>query len=126
MTRALTRRVGHVSGQKTGEARAREFSDWWLDAGEAELRQLLYWVWDPIDLNQAFPDASDEYDGYALEIATALASGMSQSTLAALLGSIEQNRMGMTARPLDLIAERLRTWYQRSTQRYRTRACAGV
>jgi hypothetical protein len=51
---------------------------------------------------------------------------MSQSTLATLLGSIEQNRMGMRPRPLDLIAERLRTWYQRSTERYRARACAGV
>jgi hypothetical protein len=115
-----------VSGQQTGEGRAREFSEWWRDAGEGELCQLLYWVWDPLDLNHEFPDAADEYDGYALEVATALASGVSQSTLAALLGSIEQNRMGMRPRPLDVIAQRLRTWYQRSTERYRARACAGV
>ena len=111
-----------MSDQKTGEARSREFSDWWRDAGECELRQLLYWVWDPLDLNEEFPDAVDEYDRYAIEIATALASDMSQASLAALLASIEQNRMGVTPRPLDPIAARLRKWHGRSVERYRTHA----
>jgi hypothetical protein len=115
-----------VSDQTTGEAHAREFSDWWRDTGEQELRQLLYWVWDPIGLNPDFPHASDEYDRYAIEVATALASGMPQSTLAALLGSIEQNRMGMGPRPLDAIAERLREWHERSIECHRARARAGV
>jgi hypothetical protein len=46
-----------VSDNETREACAREFSDWWRDAGEQELRQLLYRVWDPIGLNQEFPEA---------------------------------------------------------------------
>jgi hypothetical protein len=118
--------VDQVSDEETGEIQARDFSAWWQDAGERELRQLLYWVWDPIGLNKEFPDALDEYDRYAIEVATALASDMPQSALAALLGSIEQNRMGMTPRPLDVIAKRLQGWHRRSTERYRARAHAGV
>ena len=108
------------------EERSREFSEWWRAGGELELRQLLYWAWDPIDLNPQFPDASDEYDGYALEIATALASDIPTSAVAVLLGSIEQHRMGMPARPLDAIAARLRAWHGRSITRYRARATATV
>ena len=108
------------------EERSREFSEWWRAGGQSELCQLLYWVWDPIDLNPEFPDAVDQYDGYALEIATALASDIPVSAVAVLLGSIEQHRMGMAARQLEPIAARLRAWHERSMNRYRTRATAAT
>ncbi len=93
------------------------FSVWWRNTGEQELRQLLYWVWDPIELNEQFPDAVDEYDSYALEIATALASDMPTATLAALLQTIERNRMGLETRSVETVAARLSAWYDKSRTR---------
>lgn len=107
-----------MGAMSSGEERSREFSDWWRGAGESELRQLLYWVWDPLGVSESFPDAVDEYDGYALEIATALASGISQSALVALLTSIEQHRMGIARRSLQPVVEQLLAWHERSTERW--------
>lgn len=103
-----------------GEERARAFSEWWRGTGEAELRQILFWVWDPLGLNREFPDAADEYDKYALEILTALASEATPAALAALLGSIEQNRMGLDPRPLNDDVSRLSRWHRRSVERYQS------
>jgi hypothetical protein len=114
-----------MSDENTAPVDAREFADWWRETGERELCQLLYWVWDPIDLNQEFPDAADEYDGYAIEIATALASGMPVPTLAESLATIERDRMGLGQRSLDAIADRLQTWYARSRDRARAVTSAG-
>lgn len=110
-----------VSAMTTGEERSRKFSTWWRETGESELRQLLYWVWDPLGFNENFPDAVDEYNGYALEIVTALASDIPESAVMALLASIEQNRMGITRQSLQPIAEQLHTWHQRSMQRWASR-----
>ena len=49
-----------------------ELVRWWAETGERELRQLLYWKWDPIGVNDSFPWAVDEYDGYAPQILSAL------------------------------------------------------
>jgi hypothetical protein len=38
---------------------------WWMGTGRDQLRQLLYWRWDPIGVNDAFPANHDEYDSYA-------------------------------------------------------------
>ena len=108
-----------MNDENTSTVDSREFADWWRQTGERELCQLLYWVWDPIDLSAEFPDAADQYDRYALEIATALASGMPAPTLAALLATIERDRMGLGQRPLDAIADQLRAWYARSRDRAR-------
>lgn len=35
---------------------------WWKQTGRAELRQILFWTWDPIGVNDDFPAAADEYD----------------------------------------------------------------
>jgi hypothetical protein len=96
----------------------REFGDWWRAMGEHELRQLLFWVWDPIEIKDEFPTTAGEYDGYALEIATALASGMSSEELAALLQTIEQDRMGISRARADATASRLSDWYERSRRTF--------
>lgn len=44
---------------------AEERQEWWTASGKSQLRQLLYWRWDPIGVNYAFPDNHDEYDRYA-------------------------------------------------------------
>jgi hypothetical protein len=38
---------------------------WWESVGQDQLRQLLYWRWDPIGINSEFPNTNDEYDHYA-------------------------------------------------------------
>ena len=54
-----------------------EFALWWSETGERELRQLLFWKWDPIGVNPFFPRTADEYDGYATQVVTALRTGAS-------------------------------------------------
>lgn len=104
------------------EGHSREFGQWWRTTGEHELRQLLFWVWDPIGLKDDFPATADQYDRYALEIATALASDMSTETLAALLQTIEQTRIGVCSGRADAVAARLTVWYQDSHRRSGTPA----
>jgi hypothetical protein len=50
---------------RTGEGTAEERQEWWTATGRDELRQLLYWRWDPIGVNHEFPDTHREYDHYA-------------------------------------------------------------
>ncbi len=82
-----------------------------------ERRPEETWVWDPIELNEQFPDATDQYDSSALEIATALASDMPTATVAALLQTIERNRMGLEIRSVETVAARLSAWYDKSRAR---------
>ena len=48
-----------------GPARVVKRQQWWEDVGQDQLRQLLYWRWDPIGINSEFPNTSGEYDRYA-------------------------------------------------------------
>jgi hypothetical protein len=91
-----------------------EFSDWWRAAGEHELRQLLFWVWDPIGVNEHFPVTADEYDRYAIEVATILASGASVPVLAEFLHAIARDRMGLVGPRPDAVAGQLHQWYRQS------------
>jgi hypothetical protein len=71
-----------------------EFVSWWTETGERELRQLLYWKWDPIGVSDSFPWAVDEYDGYAPQILTALRD-LDPAALETLLRQIEGETMGL-------------------------------
>ncbi|MFZ0385238.1 MAG: hypothetical protein WAL22_06225 [Solirubrobacteraceae bacterium] len=106
-----------MSNATSAEGDSREFGEWWRATGEHELRQLLFWVWDPVDIKDAFPATADQYDRYALEIATALASGMSTEVLATLLATIERARMGVSSGRANAVASRLADWYQDSRRR---------
>lgn len=44
---------------------ADERREWWTASGQIQLRQLLYWLWDPIGVKDYFPTTHDEYDCYA-------------------------------------------------------------
>lgn len=50
---------------RTGWGTAEERQEWWTATGRDELRQLLYWRWDPIGVNDHFPNTHGEYDHYA-------------------------------------------------------------
>jgi hypothetical protein len=52
-----------------------EFDRRWTEIVEDELRQILYWKWDPIGVSGYFPDCKDEYDSYGREIISILRSG---------------------------------------------------
>jgi hypothetical protein len=100
---------------------ADEFLRWWKETGERELRQLLYWQWDPIGVNAAFPSAADEYDSYAPGVVEALSRGEDEAQIAAMLESIERERMGLDgggAERLRSAANRITSWYEQSQERW--------
>lgn len=94
-----------------------EFARWWSETGERELRQLLYWKWDPIGVNDSFPFAADEYDQYGPQIVQALRMGVSQDQIVDMLKAVERDRMGLSGDSGDLLRSlvtRLRGWFQQS------------
>jgi len=79
----------------------------WLEIQES-VRAILNQVWDPIGVADS---VSDEYDGYIADIYSLLQKAASAQELAAYLGGVESERMGLPRSPEDRrldIAERLR------------------
>lgn len=98
-----------------------EFARWWKETGERELRQLLYWVWDPISVKGSFPWAVDEYDGYAPQIVQVLRKGEGEAEIDAMLHMIERDRMGLgdaSAERSSGAARRIRKWYEQSQRHW--------
>jgi hypothetical protein len=98
-----------------------DFARWWKETGERELRQLLYWRWDPIGVNDSFPYAVDEYDGYAPQVVEAIRRGAAQSEIAAMLVMVEQDGMGLGRGSSDLresVVRRILHWYEESQRRW--------
>lgn len=92
--RRATRGVwgGRQENSDTDEWRA-----WWRERGERELRCILMTAWDPIGVGDA-PEAWDEYDLYAPQVARILRETIdpqeSASRVAQHLNDAER-RMGM-------------------------------
>ena len=72
-----------------------DFARWWKEAGERELRQLMYWEWAPIGVHDSFPYAVDEYDGYARQVMQAIRRGATEGEIAAMLEMIERDDVGL-------------------------------
>jgi hypothetical protein len=93
------------------------FARWWNETGEHELRQVLYWKWDPLGVNYAFPNTADEYDHYAPEVVSALREGASETEVVLLLSAIERERIAVprdrTERLPEFVAE-LGIWFEHS------------
>jgi hypothetical protein len=88
---------------------------WWNDDGKRELRQLLYWRWDPIGVNDAFPRTEGEYDAYGWPVLTALSEGADGKHIARVLRRFEREEMGVGQDPLDLdLGQAIVTWYHDS------------
>lgn len=98
-----------------------EFERWWDETGKRELRELLYWAWDPIGVSDSFPYAVDEYDGYARRIVQALRTSTSGTEVTAMLESVERDQMGLGRADMDLARSatgRILNWYGQSQQHW--------
>ncbi len=84
-----------------------------------ELEQILYWRWDPIGVNDAFPAATDEYGDYALELIHLLRSGAALETVADYLRVVEDEWIEVPtshATRID-VAARVLLWHRRARRR---------
>jgi hypothetical protein len=89
----------------------------WSRTGIAELRQLLYWTWDPIGVNHDFPRTADEYDAYTHAILGRLHHGDRRADIARYLRDSETELLGERGSDpssLDQLAGRLINWYDDS------------
>jgi hypothetical protein len=99
-----------------------EFVRWWAETGEFELRQVLYWRWDPIGIADAFPLSAGEYDTYAFEICEALRASGGRETVVRVLGEIQRERMGLSGADdaqLNAVAGLIELWFDASPDRWR-------
>ncbi len=94
-----------------------EFSRWWRETGEHELRQILLWRWDPIAVADYFPNTADEYDDYALPLAEVLRTGGDAKAVTAHLREVEHESMDgplSSGERLQYVGEFIREWYENS------------
>jgi hypothetical protein len=99
------------------ELTAAEFARWWRETGERELRQVLFWRWDPLGVSGYFPNTADEYDGYAPGVVALLRLGASDDVLAEHLSFVERETMGLLPRDpagRTEVAELLGAWFVNS------------
>lgn len=109
------------AGKDTDEWRA-----WWQGCGERELRSILMTAWDPIGVGDD-PEAWDEYDEYAPQLAHVLRETTdpheSASRVAQHLNDAER-RMEMHTDESRManarLANSLVAWYERSFARGRS------
>ena len=111
-----------MGGRLSEEQHAR----WWKEAGGWQLRQLLYWQWDPIGVNGSFPWSFDEYDTYAGPIATQLRNGADAKEISRYLRAVATTTMGLSEESispwLDETSRRLVDWYPSSIDWWRERS----
>ena len=95
---------------------AEEHARWWHQRGQRELRQILYWCWDPIGLNDAFPLTEDEYDGYAGKVVDLVKTGSDQEAIAEYLGAVERDSITLSTSHDHRLAvgRRVVEWYPNS------------
>jgi hypothetical protein len=101
---------------------AEQFARWWRETGERELRQILFWQWDPIGISWYFPTTADEYDGYTSGVVLLLRSGASEEELADHLRFVEREAMGLLRDDADHraeVAQMLAAWFLRSLGSWR-------
>ena len=101
----------------TDKLTADEFSRWWHETGEHELRQLLLWRWDPIGVADYFPNTADEYDDYAPQLAQVLRNGSDADAVATHLHDVEHEAMdGPLTSPdrLQYLGALIHNWYENS------------
>jgi hypothetical protein len=89
----------------------------WVRTGIVELRQLLFWTWDPLDVQDAFPRTADEYDTIADGLLSELHRGTPVPKLARWLQLADMELVGdapTRAVRRELLAERVDRWYDDS------------
>jgi hypothetical protein len=93
---------------------AEQFQRWWKETGERELRQVLFWRWDPIGISDEFPATADEYDSYAPGIAALLRLGVDEKALAEHLGFVERELMALPKQDRADTAGLIAGWFRTS------------
>jgi hypothetical protein len=94
-----------------------EYARWWKETGFAELRQLLFWRWDPLGVDDAFPVTADEYDRYAGVLLSRLRAGATAGQVAECLLDVERSSMGQRFSDdakLREVGERVIEWFEES------------
>jgi hypothetical protein len=81
------------------ELEPKQWARWWKEAGERELRQILFWRWDPIGVADEFPYTEEEYDRYVMHVASLLRDEASLDAVADYLGAVERDSMGIHETP---------------------------
>jgi hypothetical protein len=73
--------------------------------------EVLHYVWDPIGVSTT-PQARDEYNSYLPQVFGRLRNGESSQTIAAYLGEVTTNLMGLSANAKHdlMVAEILIDW----------------
>jgi hypothetical protein len=99
-----------------------QFARWWRETGERELRQILFWRWDPIGVADAFPTTADEYDSYGPGVVALLQAGASEDDMADHLGFVERETMLLSGddpgRRAE-VAQLLASWFGNSIAGWR-------
>ena len=92
-----------------GAMSAGEWRAFWQARGLRELRLVLWAGWDPIG---GVPPA--EYDGHALRLASLLGSRASRSSIAAELGRIRREELGVEPCPAEdaRAAGKIAAWFE--------------
>lgn len=88
----------------------------WAKQAFLELRQLLYWRWDPIGVSDSFPITAGEYDHYAQVLIGRLRQGMTPQEIADYLREVEQTQIGMGTSEQSCLAvgELVADWHENS------------
>jgi hypothetical protein len=79
-----------------------------------ELRQILYWVWDPIGVRDGFPCNAKEYDQYVAELLPRLEAGAGPDDVAAYLVAVERDAISVGDGPDHAmeVAEAVTYWFR--------------
>jgi predicted phosphohydrolase len=100
---------------------AEDHALWWRRVGEDELRQLLYWRWDPVQVSDSFPATKDEYDGYVGPLMAVLRDGARAEDVFDHLRKVEIEYMGgelSGVNALTGLAYTVIGWYYESIARW--------
>ncbi len=93
---------------------------WWKQTGARELRQVLYWRWDPIGVADSFPVTEFEYDAYLGGVLGLLKRDAGAEEIATYLHSVERERITLqTSEGTRMaVATLLVDWYPESLARW--------
>jgi hypothetical protein len=94
-----------------------QYARWSNDTGLRELRQILYWRWDPLGVSDDFPVTEDEYDSYAQMLLGRLRQGLDEDGIADYLLAVEKESMGQrlsSNEHLRHVADLVLGWYEQS------------
>jgi len=94
--------------------------EWWKRRGGRELREILYWRWDPIGIaGAALPYNGDEYDSYAGPIVNLLHTGADDREVARHLEDVEPGGLTVSSDHHRETADLITAWYGMSIRLWR-------